>query len=841
MLDVISWLIVAEAVGLAAFPFAYAAFPNLSDRAWGFAKPLGLIVIGTAVWGLSQLGVLSNAPWAWWLAIAVLALVGAIFAYRRRTEMLAFFRRNWTLIAIGELVFIAFFVAWTLFRFFDPHISGTEKPMDFMFLNASIVTQAAPPEDPWLSGEPVAYYYFGYWMFGGLATAASVAPAIAYNLALSLAAAMGAGAIFTLVTALVRRDGGATHIAVLAGIAGSALMLVVASLAGWWEMLANFGIGTDGFYEWLAIDGLERDTDPDSWRPTSFWWWWRASRVINTFNESGVGLDFTIQEFPLFSFVLGDLHPHVMSIPFVLVGLGAAYNIVASRDAWGFEWLRRNPAATLSLVILIGTAGFINAWDAAFLATALIAVVTFKTYRERDRSVAMAVGTGACLAIATTVALAWWIALPVVGLYAIGLFATYRVRPVSVVWSAATAGLPLAAIAAVGLLVYSPFYFGTLATQVQTPPIAPADYGARPVHFLTVWGLFLLLAAAFLLSTLYSDFKYRITRPWLALTGRLQWFGRPEFEAWFLGIAGVVLPYVVWAAAHLEFNEGAQPVDLLWRLSTVAPLGIAVVLLFVVTASRARAGKFDAVQFVVMLVLIAIYLLFGAELLHVNDFFGNRMNTVFKFYYQCWILLSVVCAFGLWRWRSRHIELSGWRQAASGIGASIAIILLAGAVYYSVAATYTKAKEGGASTINGISYIEKTAPSELAAIRFLNNAAEPGDRLVEAVGGSYTEFGRISGSTGVPTVLGWPGHERQWRGSNDLVAPREADVRELYETEDQKTASTLISAYGLDFVVVGPRERSQYPLLHEEKFGTLGSRVFENDDLVIYCVKETCP
>ena len=90
-------------------------------------------------------------------------------------------------------------------------------------------------------------------------------------------------------------------------------------------------------------------------------------------------------------------------------------------------------------------------------------------------------------------------------------------------------------------------------------------------------------------------------------------------------------------------------------------------------------------------------------------------------------------------------------------------------------------------------------------------------------------------------MLGWPGHERQWRGSDDLVAPREADVRELYETEDHEAASKLIAEYGLDFVVVGPREKSQYPSLYEGKFDTLGSRVLEVDDLVIYCVKENCP
>ena len=78
------------------------------------------------------------------------------------------------------------------------------------------------------------------------------------------------------------------------------------------------GMGSQGFYDWIRINDLPGPivTPPQSWTPPDFWWWFHASRVINTFD--GVHfIDNTIQEFPFFSFLLGDMHPHVMSIPFI--------------------------------------------------------------------------------------------------------------------------------------------------------------------------------------------------------------------------------------------------------------------------------------------------------------------------------------------------------------------------------------------------------------------------------------------------------------------------------------------------------------------------------------------
>ena len=81
---------------------------------------------------------------------------------------------------------ILFFLMFLSLRVFDPASSGTEKPMDMMMLSAVTNAQYAPPQDLWLAGEPIAYYYFGYWIYGGLGTMSGVPPYISFNISLAL-------------------------------------------------------------------------------------------------------------------------------------------------------------------------------------------------------------------------------------------------------------------------------------------------------------------------------------------------------------------------------------------------------------------------------------------------------------------------------------------------------------------------------------------------------------------------------------------------------------------------------------------------------------------------------
>ena len=258
MSDLIFWLLTTYAVGLAAIPVAYIALPNLTDRGFGLVRPIGMLAFGSVVWVLSLLKILPNVPWSWWLIALLVTVSGwAWIALRKRTDFIGFLQRRWLQLILTEAVFLVFFAVFAFVKALDPDISHTEKPMDLTMLNAVISAQHAPPTDLWLSGFPIAYYYFGYWMLGGIAQMSGVQASIAYNLALATVAAMSAAAIFSLVSNLVRRDG-ATSIQMLAGgLIAAVLLLFISNLNGLWELLSLAGIGSEGFYNWLGIKGVD--------------------------------------------------------------------------------------------------------------------------------------------------------------------------------------------------------------------------------------------------------------------------------------------------------------------------------------------------------------------------------------------------------------------------------------------------------------------------------------------------------------------------------------------------------------------------------------------------------
>ena len=122
--------------------------------------------------------------------------------------------------------------------------------------------------------------------------------------------------------------------ALLFGAFGAFLLLFVGNLVGALEFLRANDLGSAGFWRWIGVDGLTASSAGSTWYPSEHYWWFRDTRVINTF-VGGQGVDYTITEFPFFSFLLGDLHPHVMSLPFVLLALGLSYNVLRSPVALG--------------------------------------------------------------------------------------------------------------------------------------------------------------------------------------------------------------------------------------------------------------------------------------------------------------------------------------------------------------------------------------------------------------------------------------------------------------------------------------------------------------------------
>ena len=774
MLNVILWLVAIEAIGLVAFPLCYYLLPRLKDRGYSVSKALGLVVLGYLSWILSVLHILPSAQ------ITVLALLfglgglSAWYFWDRREEFKEFFVEQRTAILVAEGIFLTMFFAWVVFRAYDPAIDHTEQPMDFAFLNASVRSFFGSPEDPWLRGESVSYYYFGYWMMGTLTKLTSIPSYVSYNLSLALIPALGAMGIFGLVYNMVSSETRRLRYALFGGVAASLLLILAANLEGVLEFLWANGIGSEGFWDWVAIEGLEGPTanQTETWRPVEWLWWWRATRVISTY-DGGELADYTIHEFPSFSFILGDLHPHVMSIPFVLLYLAMCWNFLRTPAFAWREFNVRSYVTVFAMAFVLGALAFTNAWDLPVFWALLVGIAALKVYSLRGGQI----------------------------------------------WGLIKGSVPLglAALAVVAVL-YAP-YFLNFRTNVSSIG-AVGVYTTRPFHLFVVWVLLLIVVTPLVLSVFWRT------------TVKADW-ARLSLISVFVGFA----PYLVWTFLHLE--GGGVTANLWGRFFHVLPLALLVsIAVYTALWLSREAENSDAKVFAMLLAALGLLLIMGPELLFVDDSFTgalSRMNTVFKLYYQGWILLAAAAGFGLYYWRVLRDGASGWRLRAIRLSSAAFIVLVVGSAYYPLAAATTKGELfHGGRTLNGLDYVRQADSAEYKAIQVIRKTAGRDSAVLEAVGDDYSAFGRISASTGVPTVLGWAGHESQWRGSSEPYEGRDLDVATIYETEDVEEAKNLLAKYRVDYVYVGPRERGKYGSAGIAKFSTFMETLFSEGGVTVY-------
>jgi uncharacterized membrane protein len=235
----------------------------------------------------------------------------------------------------------------------------------------------------------------------------------------------------------------------------------------------------------------------------------------------------------------------------------------------------------------------------------------------------------------------------------------------------------------------------------------------------------------------------------------------------------------------------------------VAAIGIiAIATMGALLRSRSRAGRSnDGSAFLLVLAIVGLLVSLVPEFVYADDAFSNRMNTVFKMYYQAWLLLAVVSAVAI------AVALGrAWHLRTM---ACVALSVLAfGCVYPPIAAWHkVSAVELGGPTLDSMRYLEYFRPDEHAAI-------------AQAAGQSYqADAGLISVATGRPTLLGWQGHESQWRGAQygTMAAGRAEALASIYNPRSDGDLTATLSAWDVDFVLLSPRERSVYAVTAEHE------------------------
>ena len=243
-----------------------------------------------------------------------------------------------------------------------------------------------------------------------------------------------------------------------------------------------------------------------------------------------------------------------------------------------------------------------------------------------------------------------------------------------------------------------------------------------------------------------------------------------------------------------------------------------------------------------ILLLTGILLIFGTEIVFIRDLFGNRMNTVFKLYYQAWTLLAIVAGYSIYYFagfasargvRVRPVVANAWLVLALIVGAS--------GLLYAVGSTLSKTNNfKGSASLDGFAWYKQGRPGDYGAINWLNENVEGSPVILEASGGSYSAFGRVSANTGLPTLLGWEFHQMQWRGRFAGHAERKRDIDTLFSTVSPLEMAELVNKYSIEYVYVGPLERGLYGGdggAGLEKFAWYMDIVYDRNGVTIYQVR----
>lgn len=789
------WLLFVELLGVIGFLIGFPLFRSMVDRGYALSKTLGILLLVFVSWIVVALKIAWFTRLTIGMALLLLAAAAGAVAYGNRQSLRSFLKERWRHLVAVEGIFLVLFFVWLLIRRGNPDLwhnyLGGEKPMEFAYLNAVIKSTTFPPYDPWFAGGYLNYYYWGQIIVGTLIKFTGIVPWVGFNLAVPLLAALtGVGAFTVTYHLLPERIRGAMGTRVrgwLYGLLGVAFVVFLGNLGNLGLIVSGlirqgvpeFKSGIPGLVPVVrALTGLWKVLSGASLGFPREWWFWNATRAIPD----------TVNEFPFFTFLFADLHAHLIALPFTLLALGMAVNIIR-----GAAWRGREAGDTAGTTPLGQLRQFAQDWDVGVVVSLSLVLGALWPTNTWDFPTyfVLAAGALAIRAYAREGGIRWqWglkflVQVGVMGALAIALFYPFHA------------------------------YYGSYYSSVELWK----GQKTRLLEFLTVAGLWMFILFAFLVDRGFGRGRggilgwigralvrrRRIARYW-DLTQALS----SSFGGWWtalvMGVVGVAL--LTYLAAQLKYPVVA------FLLPTF------VVALLVFFSRRAEPEE----RFVVLLILGGLALSMAVEIVVLKGDVG-RMNTVFKFYLQVWVMWAVASAVALAHLAERSRTWArGW-QRFFRFGLAF---LVAGALLYTV--TATPARTGlryDASlgpSLDGMAFMDspKAQYWENEQVQDLKWDKEGILWLLEHVDGSpvvlqgvapyYRWWARVSVFTGLPTVIGWDWHQIQQRMlmPPGTVEGRYADVRTIYGSLDDEAALALLKKYNVSMIYVGQTERALF-------------------------------
>jgi YYY domain-containing protein len=821
------WYLFLLVLGVMVYPLVRLALHGLPDRGYPLVRIVGLVIFGYLAWILGSVGLPVTR-----LLLAVLfillALLGIGAAYLQRDELRAEWRERRRYFLSVEMVALVLFAIDLLIRLGNPDLwhlyYGGEKPMDFSFFNAVMKSSIFPPYDPWFGGGYINYYYYGYVLVGMPVKLLGINPTVAYNLVLpALFSMVGLGAFCVGWNVFAGGKPGLgnsptpnTELSDNELTNNGSTKSVLSRRPFWPGIVAVFALlllgnlGVVRMY-WQGLQLLVVSQDEMNAGNFGQHLTWAGEGISKMVSEQGTRLPYSVSDWywkPSRA-IQPEAGNEITEFPFftfLYADLHAhlmALPVTILVIAW-------------ALAIVLGG----GRWG-------------LRGGRLKKTSLALALLIGGLAAGALRPANTWdqytYLTLAALAL----MYGQYRAGKDEGIFRPRWVNVlvPPLVLVALAILMYYPFD----AWFAQGYNSLEIWQGARTglPSYLVQWGLFLFVITAWLFDE---------TVDWMAATPLAALRGLKEYREIIYGALALMIIALI-----------GLMVRGVWIGLIVVPLGFwATVLLF-------RPDLPDSKRFVLFMIGTALLLTLAVELVAVKGDIG-RMNTVFKFYYQAWTLLSLSAAAALaWLWG----KLRSWQPVWETIWTVGLVMLVAGCALYPMIATQAKIEDRMAAdaphTLDGMAFmdyarlldgqspqssIDMDLSQDFRAIHWAQANIPGSPIIVEANTPEYRHWGtRFTIYTGLPGVVGWNWHERQQRTitPDTWVYQRIDDITAFYQTTDPAQAKEFLQKYHVQYIIFGQIEKAWYPGPGLNKFeqlnGKLWDRVYQNEQTAIYKVK----
>ena len=780
---VILWILVLEALSLIAFPVTSLVFRALPDYGCALSKAVGILLPGYLFWLGVSLGLFTNSRSNLFMLLGLLLTASFLLFFTYRQFLVNIVVEHWKMFLIYEGVFLLAFASFLLFRAYNPDIFWSESSMDFSILNVLTRSHRFPPPDPWMSGWPLNYYYFGHYLVAMLTKLTAIAPQISYNLAFALFPALVIVEVFSVLYNLTTRY--------FYGMIGVVFAAILGNLDGFFLLVATWRTKFASLDAWVAKSPFLHELIG-------------KEHYYRFFRPAHEVIPHTVHEFPFWTFIFVDLHAHLLNMPFLIAIFLIGMNLLFQEhrvEEWTFP--RLVCLETAVYILIIGTLNVTSSWDYPTGVIFLLLLALIQIYSRRR-----------------TFRRRWSVRLrPVWYVLALIPGSLFIYAPFYASFSRQGMGIGLTGGLTTKfsdvLTIFGFFLFvivSYLLVQVSHPYLKGHPWRVLTGLVLVFWGVYRLVLQPFHLNFATLGFFSGVGLFGAYTFLKTETLLNPPFRLSHLYV-GSCLVYASLIVTGCE-------------------------LIFV--RDFLQGGK-RLLEIPLFHVKIPFY---TGDYKRMNTIFKFYLPAWFLFSFAAsYAVAQFHIAFTT---RRPRIRRSGWTFGKVCWTTCFGILLLASLTFPIKAISARRCQQDVyhrsyvPPTLDGLAYINATNPDEYAAIRWLNQHVPGTPVILEATGADYLyEYARISANTGLPAVLGWRSHVEQ-REHWGQTQQRVRDIKDIYTNPNLRRVQQLLRAYQVEYIYIGATERRDFAeeqLQQFEQHPELFESVFRSGETVIYWVQ----